>query len=87
MGEIGSEFWNSPIGNKENEIFPDSTQWFLSGRGALQSIIKELKNCRSAALPSWCCDSMVKPFIDAGIKVLRTAASRARSGFRSAARR
>ena len=69
MGEIGSEFWNSPIGNKENEIFPDSTQWFLSGRGALQSIIKELKNCRSAALPSWCCDSMVKPFIDAGIKV------------------
>lgn len=69
MREIGSEFWDVPITENENGIFPESTQWFLSGRSALQAIIAELKDCRTVAMPSWCCDSMVKPFVDAGMKV------------------
>lgn len=69
MREIGSEFWEVPIQNKDNCVFPQSTQWFLSGRSALQAIIKELKGCHTVAMPSWCCDSMVKPFSDAGIEV------------------
>ena len=69
MREIGSEFWDVPITENENGIFPESTQWFLSGRIALQAIIAELKGCRTVAMPSWCCDSMVKPFVDAGIEV------------------
>ena len=69
MREIGSEFWDVPTVNKDNCIFPESTQWFLSGRSALQSISKEIKHCHTVAIPSWCCDSMIKPFMDAGMEV------------------
>ena len=67
--EIGSEFWDVPIIQQTNRLFPESTQWFLSGRSALHAIIKELGEARSVSLPSWCCDSMIKPFVDAGLEV------------------
>ena len=67
--EIGSEFWDVPVSCKKNNLFPDFTNWFLSGRSALQSIISELEGCHSVAIPSWCCDSMIKPFLDAGFSV------------------
>lgn len=70
MREIGSEFWDVPISNHKCNLFPENTQWFLSGRSALQAIIKELRGVRSVSLPSWCCDSMIKPFVSAGIEVL-----------------
>ncbi len=70
MREIGSEFWNVPIEEKINGLYPESTQWYLSGRSALQAIVEELRNVNSVALPSWCCDSMIKPFIDEGIEVV-----------------
>ena len=69
MPEIGSEFWDIPTTEYDNGVFQYSPQWFLSGRSALQSIIKELIDCKSVGLPSWCCDSMIKPFIDAGMNV------------------
>lgn len=69
MREIGSEFWDVHTTQKKNNLFPESTQWFLSGRSALQAIIKDLKDCHTVAMPAWCCDSMVKPFVDAGIAV------------------
>lgn len=69
MQEIGSEFWNVPTCGSRNDFFPEPVQWFLSGRTALRSILKDLKGCRNAALPMWCCDSMVKPFSDAGMEV------------------
>jgi len=68
MREIGSEFWEAPIG-KRNSLFSENTQWFLSGRSALKAIISELCELHTVAIPSWCCDSMVKPFIEAGFKV------------------
>ena len=67
--ELGSEFWNVPTASAESGVFPQSTQWYLSGRSALQAIIAELNDIKTVAMPSWCCDSMVKPFADAGIKV------------------
>ena len=67
--EIGSEFWDAPTIDQKNSLFPESTQWFLSGRSALQAIIKELGEARSVSLPSWCCDSMIKPFVDSGVEV------------------
>lgn len=67
--EIGSEFWDVPVTDEENGLFPEGSQWFLSGRCALQAIISELKGCSSVAVPSWCCDSMIKPFADAGFKI------------------
>lgn len=71
MKEIGSEFWDVPLIEQEINIFPKTTQWFLSGRSALQAIVKELlvKAKKSVAMPSWCCDSMIKPFVDAGMEV------------------
>lgn len=69
MGEIGSEFWDVPIQNGSNTLFPASTEWYLAGRSALQAIIKELGDSKCAALPSWCCDSMIQPFLSAGWKV------------------
>ena len=67
--EIGSEFWNVPVMEKQNSLFPESTQWYLSGRSALQAIIAELGEAGSVSLPSWCCDSMIKPFVDAGLSI------------------
>ena len=69
MREIGSEFWDVPAGGDGNHLFPESVRWFLSGRGALGAIIRELGDVRTAAMPSWCCDSMIRPFTDAGIEV------------------
>lgn len=68
-GEIGSEFWDVPVSDKANGIFPDYTQWYLSGRSALKAIIRNLKGERTISLPSWCCDSMIKPFLDANFKI------------------
>ena len=67
--EIGSEFWDVPLTNTVNGVFPKATQWYMSGRHALRAIINDLGNCASVAIPSWCCESIVKPFIDAGIDV------------------
>lgn len=69
MREIGSEFWDVPIASKTNDLFPEKTQWYLSGRSALHAVIHDLGEVRSVSLPSWCCDSMIKPFIDAGLEV------------------
>ena len=67
--EIGSEFWDVPTASKKNDLFPESTQWHLSGRSALQAIIKELHGAGAVSMPSWCCDSIIKPFVDAGMEV------------------
>lgn len=69
MTEIGSEFWDVPTIDSSNGLFPKFTRWFLSGRSALQAIIRELRDYHTAAIPSWCCDSMIKPFLDAGFEV------------------
>lgn len=70
--EIGSEFWDVPLTKGENGLFPADTAWFLSGRAALRAVIRDIKArrpFRSAALPSWCCDSMIQPFLAEGVEV------------------
>lgn len=72
MREVGSEFWDVPQTGECNGIFPESTQWFLSGRAALTSIIKDIQTkqkVKSVHMPSWCCDSMIYPFLEAGMDV------------------
>ena len=66
--EIGSEFWDIPTTTHDNGLFPASTQWYQSGRSALRAILAE-NRFRTAALPSWCCESMIQPFLDAGAEV------------------
>lgn len=78
--EIGGEFWNIPQTEKpphqgiklEKSLFPESTSWFLSGRAALSCIIDDIRKTRpfrSVALPSWCCHSMIEPFLQRGVSV------------------
>lgn len=69
MKEIGSEFWSVPICEHNSYVFHKNVQWYASGRSALQAIIKDLQWAKTVAMPAYCCDSMIKPFIDAGISV------------------
>lgn len=70
--EIGSEFWDIPLAKQENNLFPDKVYWFVSGRSALIAIISDIRKNRefhSVAIPNWCCDSIIIPFIFYGINV------------------
>lgn len=65
--EIGSEFWKS-----EKDFFDNNVRYYLAGRTALDAIIKEIKiehKISSALLPSYCCDTMIEPFISNNISV------------------
>lgn len=71
--EIGSEFWDIPLASPKTEsIIPSHAQWVLSGRVALSFIIQDIQSYssfRTVAMPSWCCHTMVEPFIRSGIEV------------------
>lgn len=70
--EMGSEFWEAPIGDVRNDIFKDNTVFVLSGRTALDLVARDIiqeRKCRSICLPSYCCESMVEPFLRLGLKV------------------
>ncbi len=65
MNEIGSEFWNT-------EPICSDTKYLLSGRTALDFIIKDIlstKKIESVMLPSYCCHTMITPFEENKIKV------------------
>ena len=70
MREIGSEFWDVPQKKEKTKTQFPTVQWYLSGRSALRAIIRDLKDVKTIAFPSWCCDSMVRPFFEAGIAVV-----------------
>lgn len=74
--EIGSEFWTgcSPCGSHGCEWFHDpewSVRETLSGRVALEFIVEEMvkKNKTSVYMPSYCCHTMIEPFLKHGVKV------------------
>lgn len=79
--EIGSEFWrtgssvHSGQGFLPSTIWPGEKQYYVSGRTALYAIIKEIKEslCSSrlltAYLPSYCCHTMIDPFLQQGVSV------------------
>lgn len=57
LSEIGSEFWDIPCGNR---------QYLLSGRTALDFIIRDIvkqNGANSVLLPSYCCHTMIEPFV------------------------
>lgn len=71
--EIGSEFeWmpGTAAGTDISALFSgcDGVLTF-SGRGALEQILKDCAPRRKAALPAYCCDSMIGPFLNAGAEV------------------
>lgn len=72
--EIGSEFWTFESAEK-HEILPQPFSGFycrsaLSGRTALDIIIQDLLKERGrfkVYLPSYCCHTMIEPFVSRGI--------------------
>lgn len=72
VGEIGSEFWGVELTDKRSSLINRRGEFVLSGRTALDMIIQDIKATRelkSIYLPSYCCESMIVPFIEQGIKV------------------
>jgi hypothetical protein len=81
LKEIGSEFWRADsLVQTEHQFLPSDEwpgdkQYFVSGRSALYAIIKEIKkslgsfSSLTAYLPSYCCHTMIDPFLQQGVSV------------------
>lgn len=72
MREIGSEFhfFKSKCAKTGNNLFyMDHACFVFSGRTAIEEVLKNEKNIKKAMLPSYCCDSIIEPFRNAGIEV------------------
>ena len=70
-GEIGSEFWIESV--PEKLLMERDGVYAISGRTAIDLILQDIlkkKPVRSVAMPAWCCDSMVAPFLAHGIEVI-----------------
>ena len=70
FNEIGSEFW---LENNPKQILTEREGVYcLSGRTAIDLILQDIlrkKEVKSVAMPAWCCDSMIAPFLAHGIDV------------------
>lgn len=73
MKEIGSEFWLEDIEVKKCKVKNDSKKVFLlSGRTAIDyalNIIQTDKEINKVYFPSYCCQSMLTPFIEKNIEI------------------
>ncbi|QFF98018.1 hypothetical protein PB01_03845 [Psychrobacillus glaciei] len=70
--EIGSEFWEVETDNLSKFTLDAPHNFFLTGRTALDYLIKEMKLykvVKSVYMPSYCCHSMIQPFLDNGVDV------------------
>ncbi len=68
--EIGSEFWLEVV--PETLLKERNGVYALSGRTAIDLILQDIlrqKAVKSVYMPAWCCDSMLAPFLDRGIRV------------------
>lgn len=70
INEIGSEFW---IERDPDELYKARDGVYcLSGRTAIDLILQDIlrnRSVKSVAMPAWCCDSMLAPFLAHGIDV------------------
>lgn len=79
MREIGSEFWleHKLIDSRKQDIpswlkLGYDSQLLLSGRTAIHFVLIDIlknKKINSVYFPSYCCQSMLQPFIDLGINI------------------
>ena len=75
--EIGSEFWSgcTPLnGTGVVKLLPDrmDIRYTLCGRTALEMVLRDAmaqRQLRKAYLPSYCCHTIIEPFISKGITV------------------
>lgn len=69
-GEIGSEFWIETV--PDMVLTERDGDYAISGRTAIDLILQEIlrkRHVKNVAMPAWCCDSMLAPFLAHGIKV------------------
>lgn len=70
ISEIGSEFW---LEREPDVLFKERDGVYcLSGRTAIDLILQDIlrkRPVKSVAMPAWCCDSMIAPFLARGIDV------------------
>ena len=69
MREIGSEFWNIELSQKENNMeflkIGKESQLFMSGRTSIDYVLDDMKDTKKIVyMPDYCCISMLQPFID-----------------------
>ncbi|MEG1578859.1 MAG: hypothetical protein RR336_08855 [Oscillospiraceae bacterium] len=71
--EIGSEFWDIPLcTGTPTHLYLNDYSFFLSGRSALDFIIRDIQSQQqlsSVMLPSYCCETMIAPFLAHGVSV------------------
>lgn len=79
MKEIGSEFSMPNLSLKpiENSVYEmisslgNDRKFLFSGRTAIDYILQDIEsNLDSVYMPSYCCDSMLQPFVDRGIEIV-----------------
>lgn len=71
MGEIGGEFYSYDNSGGVGNFF-EEYDYTCSGRASLNYIIEDIKQYRDvkrALLPSYCCDSMIIPFVNHDMQV------------------
>lgn len=77
MKEIGSEFWSDGSLNDKNNTsfqnlinFGDDRELLFSGRTAIDYVLEDIsKPIKKVYMPSYCCASMLQPFIDRNIDI------------------
>lgn len=76
MFEIGSEFWTVPKehGSGLKSLVPRNTNaiYTLCGRTALDILISDIltqKSVKTVYMPSYCCHTMIEPFLRNGVEV------------------
>ena len=71
--EIGSEYsWEeTEKGTGIDDLFEGSDRSYVfSGRTAIETALRNLRGAKKALLPSYCCESMIDPFLQAGIEIV-----------------
>ena len=71
--EIGSNFFDVERSAQPNKLAGQDLIFYLSGRMALRQIIRDIKRDKTikrASLPSYCCESMIEPFLKENIEVI-----------------
>lgn len=72
INELGGEFWELETAQEKKPIEQKPHKLLLTGRTSLDYILRDIKllnNTVVAYLPSYCCHTMIKPFIDNGVEV------------------
>ena len=70
--EIGSDFFDIELQDSNNLFFNDDVNWFISGRSALDFILKDIKrnkDVKTILVPSYICDTILEPIIRNGLEI------------------